>query len=490
MTLVTNTTTNYGMISAGIVRPTDDYIYVGSHLVPGPLQKEAHLSGGQVQILINEGEQLCLKVNNTTGVNYVYTPPVGLDSTSMTIQNVMYVSNTPTPTPTATPTPTVTPTMTQTPTPTMTQTPTVTPTMTQTPTPTSTPLPPTTAYFQSCCDNNVYKIGNIPSVVVITIGNTYYVESNIFTGCTTAVSGNQFNFVGLYTSITSQPDCNTCYINESYVCPTPTPTVTPTKTPTPTPTNTPSKPCPTVSGYVYAATPIPSPTPSATPSIYQNACVGQFTQGNVAWNVYRFSGNRNGKTSYSGTSFVLNDICPSTIPAMTLYWDNGASAWFAEITATGVDCATLIGSSNPNFPIASGTTDWVSINTSNGCPCSNYWTALNNEAYTPTCLFRSRLISGSTYSEIQVLCGQPNNNLTISPLSIPQLNQVFGYTLNPIGSLLNVLTGLGVQWYQDSSLTTPLGDGWYMVDFRINTNNYQRYYFQILSGNIIFQSIC
>jgi hypothetical protein len=129
------------MISAGIVDPVIDKIYVGSHFYSSNEQLYAELNGAQIGVLLFSGQQICLKVTNTTGVPY-FTDIT--DHTRMTIQQVRELRITPTPTLTPTPTVTPTPTMTatMTPTPTMTQTPTVTPTMTQTPTPTTTPTDP------------------------------------------------------------------------------------------------------------------------------------------------------------------------------------------------------------------------------------------------------------------------------------------------------------------------------------------------------------
>ena len=130
-----------GMISAGIVDPVIDKIYAGSHFYSSNEQLYAELNGAQIGVLLFSGQQICLKVTNTTGVPY-FTDIT--DHSRMTIQQVRELRITPTPTLTPTPTVTPTPTMTatMTPTPTMTQTPTVTPTMTQTPTPTTTPTDP------------------------------------------------------------------------------------------------------------------------------------------------------------------------------------------------------------------------------------------------------------------------------------------------------------------------------------------------------------
>jgi hypothetical protein len=176
---------------------------------------------------------------------------------------------TPTNTPTNSVTPTETPTMTptETPTETPTQTPTNTPTVTNTQTPTMTPtpspLPPIIEYFQDCCAPfNVYKVGGF--VTPITLGNVYYINTDGFNGCVTAVSGPlfdaQYNIIG-FTAETSCLNCTT-----TYPCiplsptPTPTNTQTPTLTPNPTPTNTQT---PT---QTPTSTRTPTPTRTQTPT--------------------------------------------------------------------------------------------------------------------------------------------------------------------------------------------------------------------------------
>jgi len=807
---ITSTTINtLGMLSAGITDPANTILYVGSHTTPGPFQKEAYLSGGQVHVRLNPGDQLCLRVNNTTGINYTWTPAtltlVGEDYTSMTIQRVKQIPATPTPTPTptvtptltSTPTPTVTPTITVTPSVTATVTPTVTPTMTKTPTPTptvtptltptptSTPLPPIIQFFQSCCGGDIYRVGNIPGIVSITIGDTYYIDTDIFTGCVDAIieptSGSWYSCY--YTSITPYVDCTACFTAESYVCPTPTPTVTPTLTPsptvtvtpttspTPTPTNTPT---PTISpegdclisGYSYnpvvtpSVTPTltptltptptvtqtpgatPTPTPTITPSqgsvVVQNCDVvyasnlsvyayfvntntsillnpfisgtvpnttildmaitsdrmwlytfiggaykfleysitqspfsatfirmfgGTFGPGLVAinntkliadkgysssllnqrqifelnitsngtnpppnslkitlpqnryvsgdflyvpnpggnpklivtavspgsnywvmqydyvtqnlevdialtqlngsfnnqpWgvfidnneiylgtnggNIYHiqktypynttyisnvgrqingaaqqancgtvmfeippiptcvgmygseagdvyfyYESQVNGKPSYVSSTIVLNqtNICNTNdpIPPMRLYWDNGASAWFAEVISTGVDCAYLIGSPNPNFPVATGTTDWVTVSTLGGCPCNNFFNTVETLAFNP-CVYKVYLASGTTYEEVTSICGLPN-------FVINGLNYLYGYTNNPLNYPFNGTMYNGTQWYSDEATTIQLADGWYVADYEIyNGINYYRWYFQIVNGIVLQSGTC
>ena len=192
------------------------------------------------------------------------------------------LSNTPTPTntstPTNTPTTTATPTLTQTPgssstpTPTNTQTPTETPTntptitATNTPTPTNTPTTSTigvityTINLEDCCDPT-----NTTFTVVKTSGFTLSVGDIIYFDpagtpplrCWEITSLS----VGGFTSVFLDPlavytDCDNCFDDREFVCPTPTPTPTNTQTPTPTNTQTPT---PTIT-----ATNTPTPTPTIT----------------------------------------------------------------------------------------------------------------------------------------------------------------------------------------------------------------------------------
>jgi hypothetical protein len=140
---------------------------------------------------------------------------------------------TPTPTPTNTPTPTLTPTPTRTPTltptntptptqtPTPTLTPTNTPTPTQTPTPTRTPTPtptPASRYtFEDCCDSsNVFTVSGFPGI--LTLGKTYYLDTNSFSGCSTVIEYD--SLVPVYTSINTivYDDCITCKIDYQCGC--------------------------------------------------------------------------------------------------------------------------------------------------------------------------------------------------------------------------------------------------------------------------------
>jgi hypothetical protein len=196
---------------------------------------------------------------------------------------------TPTPTPTSTTTPTVTPTNTLTPTPTVTKTstptptatvtttptttPTVTPTKTPTPTVTSSPLSPIIGYFQDCCDESIkFKVGSLVSN--LNVGESYYVETNGYSGCTTFITGTSVSIqYSATTTLTYEIDCYSCNTKKSIVCPTPTPTptitstVTPTITPTPTVTSTQTlTPTPTVT-ETPTNTPTNTSTPTLTPTI-------------------------------------------------------------------------------------------------------------------------------------------------------------------------------------------------------------------------------
>ena len=158
-------------------------------------------------------------------------------------------TNTPTTTITETPTNTPTTTVTPTQTPTSTTTPTVTPTTTMTPS----PLPPTIEYFQDCCDGlAVYKVGGVTTP--ITLGNTYYITTDGFSGCVTALSGPPYNSQSLIITVLSYDSCVLCEVDNPCPTPTPTPTttVTPTMTVTPTITETPTN------------TPTPTTTPTTT----------------------------------------------------------------------------------------------------------------------------------------------------------------------------------------------------------------------------------
>jgi surface protein len=156
---------------------------------------------------------------------------------TITISNTVTNTETPTQTPTITITPTITATRTVTPTRTATRTATrtvtptrtvtrtvtlsntVTPTITPTVTPTSTPLPGPIYYFQDCCNVTVYEIGGVTDP--ISIGNIYYLISDVFTGCTTAVNevSNPTPISGLYTSSINYGDCETCLTTQSIICP-------------------------------------------------------------------------------------------------------------------------------------------------------------------------------------------------------------------------------------------------------------------------------
>jgi hypothetical protein len=363
-TITGTSTSSIGMISAGITDPSNTILYVGSHTTPAVFQKEAYLSGGQVHVLLNQGDQLCLRVNNTTGIPYSYNNGT-TDYTSMTIQRVKEVPPSPTPTPTQTSTPT------------------------PTPTPTVTPTP------------------SLPS------------------------------------------DCG-------------------------------------ISGYSYDPAQFPTPTPSTTASVAQFGCVGLFGDA-VTDEYFNFGGIRNGKPFYVSNEITFNlNSCggQQTIPPMTVYWDSGASAWFMEITSSGIDCATLIGSPDSNFPVATGSTNWSSFNTSNGCPCTQFYNLIDTFAFNP-CAYRFRLASGSTYNSIQTLCGSQ-----YFFVSNPNLTYPFAYTPNPVGSNLVDTIQLGTNWYSDSTFTTSLGDGFYMIPTIVISGTFTRYWFELQSGVVVQSGLC
>jgi len=162
--------------------------------------------------------------------------PTITPTNTLTPTQTLTQTKTPTATVTATVTATITSTVTSTPTPTVTKTPTTTPT----PTVTSSPLPPIVGYFQDCCDSNIkFKVGSLPGG--LTIGQTYYVVTNGYTGCTTFISETNVSIQYSATTIlTNEGNCTSCNVKYSIVCPTPTPTPTITSTVTPTLTSTPT----------------------------------------------------------------------------------------------------------------------------------------------------------------------------------------------------------------------------------------------------------
>ncbi len=171
--------------------------------------------------------------------------PTNTPTNTETPTNTPTNTETPTNTPTNTQTPTVTPTNTETPTSTptntttstQTNTPTNTGTQTPTQTPTQTVFEPIIAYFSACCFNFVFAVNTIPVLAAPTIGSSYYVNSDGFTGCTTCIA-NPGTFVPNYNynALSTYTDCLDC--TSAKPCPSPTPTSTSTQTPTVTPTIT------------------------------------------------------------------------------------------------------------------------------------------------------------------------------------------------------------------------------------------------------------
>jgi hypothetical protein len=194
--------------------------------------------------------------------------PTVTPTNTLTPTQTLTQTKTPTATVTATITSTPTPTVTSTPTPTVTKTPTTTPT----PTVTSSPLPPIIGYFQDCCNNGLkFKVGSLP--FGLTIGNTYYVETNGYSGCTTLISETPVSIqYSATTVLIDDGNCNSCNVKHSIVCPTPTPTPTATVTQTPTQTTTPTQtPTQTTTNTMtptmtVTMTPTVTETPTNTPT--------------------------------------------------------------------------------------------------------------------------------------------------------------------------------------------------------------------------------
>jgi type VI secretion system secreted protein VgrG len=198
-----------------------------------------------------------------SGGNPPSQTPTNTPTPTITPTNTVTPTNTITPTQTST----VTPTNTITTTPTNTPTPTITQTVTPTPSITPSPLPPTIEYFQDCCDGlTVYKVGGVSTPIIV--GNTYYITTNGFSGCVTALSGPPYDSQSLIISVSSYSSCVLCEVDNP--CPSPTPTPTPTNTVTPTPTITPT-PTTTIppscdfTGF-DVSTPTPTPTMTKTPT--------------------------------------------------------------------------------------------------------------------------------------------------------------------------------------------------------------------------------
>jgi hypothetical protein len=227
----------------------------------------------------------CLSTDTYFSVRLINCPtptPTPTNTQTTTPTNTQTPTQTKTPTPTKTQTPT--PTNTQTPTQTVTKTPTTTPT----PTVTSSPLPPIIGYFQDCCNNDLkFKVGLLP--FGLTIGNSYYVETNGYSGCTTLISETRVSIQYSTTTVLTDEgsSCNGCIVKHSIVCPTPTPTPTPTNTQTPTQTTTPTfTPTQTATNTMTPTTtntttptntptqtPTKTPTPTMTPTTSSPVCI-------------------------------------------------------------------------------------------------------------------------------------------------------------------------------------------------------------------------
>jgi hypothetical protein len=239
-----------------------------------------------------------------------------------------------------------------------------------------------------------------------------------------------------------------------------------------------------VEGYSYDPNQLPTPTPSTTASVAQFGCTGLFGDA-VTDEYFHFGGIRNGKPYYTsdGISFSLGSCGGSqTLSPMTMYWDNVTSRWVMEVTSSGTACGYLTGSTDPNFPVATGSTNWVSVNTGSGCPCAQFFNLIDTIGLN-TCAYRFRLASGATYTQLSQICG--SQYFFVGGLTYP-----FGFTANPIGSSLVDTIVVGTSWYSNSTLTTPLGDGFYMIPTVINAASYTRYWIQIQGGVVVQSGIC
>jgi hypothetical protein len=284
----------------------------------------------------------------------IFMTPTPTPTNTVTPTNTPTNTKTPTPTntvtPTNTPTNTKTPTQTPTITPTMTQTPTNTVTPTQTPTPsiTSSPLPPTIEYFQDCCDGlTVYKVGGVSTPIIV--GNTYYITTNVFSGCVTALSGPPYNSQSLIISVSSYSSCVLCEVDNP--CPSPTPTPTNTITPTQTPTIT--------------QTPTNTNTPTVTPTCnctYIDVTITEFdlilaigntdpNENNAVFVKYRNCGGGLISKRYTIDGTFLNDICGNsdTEPSVTYFRNNNQQAASSFAVNNGQCCVPTTPTPTPTI---------------------------------------------------------------------------------------------------------------------------------------------
>jgi len=225
-------------------------------------------------------------------------------------------------------------------TPTNTVTPTITPTVT--PTVTSSPLPPTVGFFEDCCvPGRIIKVGSITTG--FTLGLTYLIETQGFTGCTTFVTASTFTeqYVSLI-SFAGESNCVNCLgkIAEALgiVCPTPTPTPAITTTPTPTLTKTPtSTPIGTSCGVNISNIECGSAVAYVTGNIINGRDSYQFT----------FDPPGGGSETYSGL----------------IYWDSPNNRWVIQ-DSNGVLVMYL--PSSISQPIG-GPSEWLELNGGSIC---------------------------------------------------------------------------------------------------------------------------
>jgi len=138
--------------------------------------------------------------------------------------------------------------------------------------------------FSGCCSGTTFQIQSTYSAGTFTVGNSYYLETDFYSGCSQYLTSGFVTGTPIYNlltiNLTSYSSCTACTtVNPCIPGPTPTPTstpaptTTPTKTPTQTPTltktptTTPSHtPTPTQT-QTLTKTPTPSVTPTLTPTV-------------------------------------------------------------------------------------------------------------------------------------------------------------------------------------------------------------------------------
>ena len=235
------------------------------------------------------------------------------------------------------------PCVTQTTTPTPTKTPTPTVTTTKTPTLTPTNVIPYFTCFRKCCNGELFVLDSIPSQYLVNSGNTYYVESNVFSGCATNIEFDSNTILPRYSyiSLTQYSDCNSCVFN--YPCPTPTPTttqtVTPTKTTTQTPTQTPTNTSPVTNTPTPTKTQTPTNTTTQTPSGHPPR-VGQFVDCCDTSNVYTVNSIPTQVSLTVGGVYQVNvNSFSGCATYVTGYTQSMSTYQYVSLTYIGLDCS-------------------------------------------------------------------------------------------------------------------------------------------------------